>query len=81
MKNIKYGLIEEIYSFGASTRTTYGIAVYANPENDGTSTIIASVHDITASKDTLYTLVSQCNDLDLSLIHLYDVVEDFLATK
>lgn len=79
MMSITYGVTEEIYSLGHSSRTSYGIAAYADSEVDGTATIVASVHDITADKNTLAELVFLCNRLELSTIHLNDVVEDFLV--
>ena len=79
MINVKYGVIEETYSLGTTYRTAYGIAVYSNSEEDGTATVVASIHDITTDKQALSELVCLCNRLELSTIHLNDVVEDFLA--
>lgn len=79
MINVIYGVTEEFYCCGVSFRTSYGIAAYADANEDGTTTAVAAVHDITADKQTLSELVSQCNRLELSLIHLDDVIEDFLA--
>ena len=79
MKNVTYGVTEEIYSLGRSSRTSYGIAAYADSEMDGTAAIVASVHDVTSDKQALGELVSLCNRLELSIVHLMDVVEDFLA--
>lgn len=79
MMNVTYGVTEEIYSLGASSRVSYGIAAYAYAEEDGTATIVASVHDVTSNKQALYELVSLCNRSELSTVHLMDVVEDFLA--
>ena len=50
MMNVTYGVTEEIYSLGTSSRTSYGIAAYADSEEDGTATIVASIHDVTADK-------------------------------
>ena len=80
MMNVTYGVTEEIYSLGTSSRTSYGIAAYADSEEDGTATIVASIHDVTADKQSLSELVGLCNRLELSTIHLNDVVEDFLAS-
>lgn len=80
MMNVTYGVTEEIYSLGASSRVSYGIAAYADAKEDGTATIVASVHDITSDKQALYELVSLCNRSELSIVHLMDVVEDFLAS-
>lgn len=79
MTNITYGITEEIYVAGNSRRTSYGIAVYDNAEEDGTATILEAVHDITSDKQSLSELVDLCNRLELSTIHLYDVIEDFLS--
>ena len=79
MMNVTYGVTEETYSFGTASRTSYGIAAYADAVEDGTATIVASVHDVTTDKQALNELVSLCNRLELSTVHLMDVVEDFLA--
>lgn len=79
MTSVTYGVTEEIYSAGASSRISYGIAAYSDFLADGTATIVAFVHDITADKQALAELVALCNRLELSTVHLMDVVEDFLA--
>ena len=65
---------------GHSFRTSYDIAAHADSTEDGTATIVASVHDVTADKQALSELVALCNRLELSTIHLNDVMEDFLAS-
>lgn len=80
MINVTYGIIEETYFERKTSRTSYGIAAYTNFEEDGTATIVASIHDITTDKQALAELVSLCNSLELSTVHLNDVVEDFLAS-
>ena len=79
MIHVTYGIIEEIYSFEATRRISYGIAAYTDIKEDGTATVVASIHDITADRKALAELVSLCNRLELSTIHLYDVVQDFFA--
>ena len=79
MMNVTYGITKEVYSLGDSSRISYGIVAYANSEEDGTSTIVASIHDITANEQALLELVQQCNRLELSTLHLNDVIEGFLA--
>ncbi len=39
------------------------------------------VSDITVDYEKISALVSLCNQLELSPIHLWDVVEDFLAEQ
>lgn len=79
MYSITYGLVEEKYEYGDLVRTSYGIVVYANRENDGLSTIISSVRDISPNKHKIMDLVDECNRNQLSPIHFMDVIEDFLA--
>ena len=78
MKNITYAVSEERYTFGNETRTSYGIVAYSNADQDGSKTIVASVRDVTSDKTSLTKLVNDCNRLELSTVHLKDVVEDFL---
>ena len=78
MKNITYAISKEKYAFGNETRTSYGVVAYSNANQDGSKTIVASVRDITSDKTSLTKLVDDCNRLELSTVHLNDVVEDFL---
>lgn len=79
MITVTYGITEEKYTLGQQTRISYGIAAYSNSEIDGTATIIASVQDISEDREKLSRLVQTCNCLELSVIHLRDVIEDFLG--
>lgn len=81
MKNITYGIIDEVYSVEADSRVAYGIAAYANVDGNSTATIVASVHDITTDRNSLEDLVLKCNRLELSLIHMNDAIEDFLTSN
>ena len=76
---VTYGITEEKYTLGQQTRISYGIAAYSNPETDGTGAVIASIHDISEDKEKLSKLVQTCNCLKLSVVHLRDVIEDFLG--
>lgn len=79
MMNVTYAVAEEKHSLGNESRTSYGIVAYANAEQDGMATIVASVRDITYDKNRLRKLVDDCNRFELSTVHLHDVVEDFLS--
>ena len=79
MINVTYAISEEKYVFGEEYRTSYGIVAFSNADRDGTKTIVASVRDVTSNRDALARLVSDCNRLKLSTVHLNDVVEDFLS--
>lgn len=78
MKSVTYAITEEKYTLGSESRTSYGIAAFVDAETSGTATIIYSIHDITSNKKRLLQLVDDCNRLELSIVHLSDVVEDFL---
>ena len=79
MKDITYAIVKEIYTLGKENRVSYGISAYSHANENGTATIVASVHDITSNKKNLTKLVDVCNRLNLSTEHLFDVVEDFLS--
>ena len=79
MSGITYGITEEKYSIGDSSRVSYGIAAYADADIDGTATVVASVHDVTQDRQKLSELIDTCNRMKLSVCHLTDVVEDFLT--
>ena len=78
MKEITYGVREEIYRLGDAGRVAFGIAVYANAEENGTATVVRSVGDVSGNKDEIEELVRLCNECELDPIHLMDVVEDFI---
>lgn len=78
MVPITYGTLEEVYTVNGVSRTAYGIAAYADADADGTATVVASVRDITPYREKADGLAELCNRLELSVLHLYDVVEDLL---
>lgn len=79
MTPITYGVSTEIYEWKKDCRTSYGIVAYSDIDEDGIATIVASIRDISSDRKTVEELVQKCNLLNLSLCHLRDVVEDFLA--
>lgn len=76
---VVYGIIEETYALGEKSRVSYGIAAYANADVDGTITIVESIRDISSNKQKLLELVERCNRLGLSITHLHNVIDDFMA--
>lgn len=80
MLNVTYAIIEEKHRIGSNTRISYGIAAYSNENSDSTATIIACIHDITTDKQKLLDLINTCNRLQLSTVHLNDIIEDFFVT-
>ena len=79
MNKVTYGMVEEIYSLGNLSRRAYGIVAYANAEEDGTATVVASAHDLTSDRRRAERLAVECNLGKLALHHFEDVIEDFLA--
>ena len=78
--NITYRIIKQELYIGTDTRISYGIAAYNNADESDTVSVIASVSDITSNIQMLSELVILCNKLQLSPLHLYDVIEDFLES-
>ena len=76
---VTYGVVEEKYSIGESTRISYGISAYSDCDGDGEATVIASVHDVTPSREKAQEIAEKCNRAELSALHLQDVIEDFLS--
>lgn len=79
MNEIVYGILHETYSLGTEIRVSYGIAVYADPETNGTASVLTVVRDISDNKEKIDALVLLCNSHRLAPIHLQDIIEDFLA--
>ena len=77
MTSFIYGIVREEYFLNDSRQISYGIVCYADPETDGTLTVIASVRDISSDFDSVSRLVDLCNRHTLSPLHLRDVVDDF----
>ena len=74
----KYIVVQNTYKNGNATRIGFGIA--AIEEYDGVTTILESISDLSSNVRSIERLVDICNNLQLDLIHLRDVVNDFLAT-
>lgn len=79
MTTITYGVSEEKYLLGDTTRISYGIVAYANSTTDGIVSIVASARDISNNKTRIEQLADLFNRMELSPIHLDDVIADFLA--
>jgi len=77
--DLRYEVIEEDRILDGLQYRSYGIAVYAKSNADGSIKVIQTIHDITTNRARLCALVKQCNLLGLSLLHLNDVIEDYLA--
>lgn len=77
--SLKYGIVKEIYSVENMSRISYGIVAFADFESEGTNTVVASFHDVSSDRESLEKLINLCNRMRLSIIHLNDVVYDYLS--
>ena len=80
MNKVIYSITTEVYSFENDSRTAYGIVAYDHAESNDAPTVLVSFSDVCSDYQKLKELVDLCNRLNLSPIHLYDVLEDFLLT-
>ena len=77
--NTTYGVVTEIYGLEGETRLSYGIAAYANADEDGTATIVASVRDISSNEAQVKAFVGRCNAEHLPVCRFQNKVDEFLA--
>ena len=77
MTNCKYIVVKNEYIDGENTRVSYGIAAIENC--DGVISVLMSVSDISSDFCTVENLVKLCNAKELDLIHIEEVINDFLA--
>ena len=73
--NCHYIVVRENYMSEITPRIAYGIA--AVKEYDGCIAVMQSIHDVCSEFIPIQQLVQTCNELQLELIHLCDVMDDF----
>lgn len=71
-----YRIIENICIYERKNIISYGIAVFSNKD---TQNPILVIEDITTDRKALDEFVKKCNDLELSILHIHDVIEDFIS--
>ena len=71
---IRYKVIESQLELEGQKYTGYGIVA----EDNGT--LIEIMEDVSLNKEEIEELVRRCNEGSLELIHLKDVVDDFLVS-
>ena len=67
-------LIKTIRDEDGTQHTVYGIQAVTYDEN-----VVLSISDISFDSQKAQAFVDLCNFLGLSIIHFYDVLDDFLA--
>jgi len=78
---IRYGMIEEVYEVGNCKRVAYGIAAYADAEEEGSACILHAVRDLSSSRASVEALSERLNREEASIHHLDDIVADFLTEE
>ncbi len=53
---------------------TYGIDVF-----DDNNTLVKSVPDISFNKEEISGLIKDCNDLEVDVCHIDNIIEDFIG--
>ena len=56
-----------------NTHLEFGIHVFKDEK------IIKSIHSISENKEDIEKIVSLCNELDIEMCHLDDIIEDYLT--
>jgi len=72
-----YIMLQQKYGEGALRKTEYGIA--AVTESDDCMIVLRLFTALTTDKSRIQKLVNLCNQLNLDLIHIEEVIEDFLT--
>ncbi|MBQ9939991.1 MAG: hypothetical protein IJO74_00415 [Clostridia bacterium] len=73
-----YKVVKEFRTKDRLPRISYGIAALSD-NGQGRIDIIKYIGDICDREEKIENLVRLCNQSDLSPVHLYDVVEDFIS--
>ena len=76
-RQIQLTIKEEQYNQEHGVYTAYGICGYELAQNVMRETIY--LPDVFLSKTVAERFVALCNELELSLVHLYDAVQDALC--
>ncbi len=69
-----FRVVKEEYREAYGVRAAYGVAVYNKEEN-----IVAVVRDISPEREWVQRLAERCEELGVSPLHLWEVVEDMLC--
>ncbi len=61
MSKITYGIVREEYIVGEETRISYGIAAFCDVKENGSATVLASLHDIAENRKMAEDMAEKCN--------------------
>lgn len=66
---------DKLFCEDAGNYISYGMDIY----NTQTQKLIRSIKDICLKKEPLERLITKCNKLQPDIIHIDDIIEDFLT--
>ncbi len=78
MREYQYIIVEQRIGEGDTMRISYGIA--AAIVYDECIQVLHCFYDLSTERAPVQELVQTCNALELDVLHLSDVVDDFMAT-
>ncbi len=78
-RDLSYEIFAEELREDSVSRTAYGIRLVSARDGGEPCEELLRISDITPLYEKLFDLVSLCNTLKLSPVHIYDVIEDFLS--
>ncbi len=70
---VRYEVTEGDFGLDGESYRSYGVAVM----EDGVA--LKRIDDVSLEKNDIVNLVNLCNELELSPVHIDDVIENFLA--
>ena len=74
-----YKVVKSMFVKDPTDSDEYGIA--ATVVYNGCTVVLTSVHRISGNLSAVTRLAKLCNQLEVSPIHLQDIVDDFLAQQ
>ncbi len=74
---IEYSVIKTSYLYNKEEKAVYGIAVLQTEENE--TVLEDAVYDISSDLEGISALADKCNKLELSPLHLREVIEDYFG--
>ena len=74
----EYRVTQSRHTIEGCTYTVYGMSIYQRDRADQPALLVREVPNISLSQARVAELVANCNRLQPSLIHLDDIVEDYL---
>ena len=81
MCDVKYKIVKEECLQEGVLHKFYGVVAYQKDTTSKKKKAITSVMNISCDKGNLKKLVKRCNKYKLELVHLNDVIEDFLVEQ